>query len=92
MNINIQVRREPTGNLAAFWIESYEEWPKSMQTVFTFEDGHIECSNNYRLKSCKPVSHDEALQFKQRMQDYYNSIPGAGEPINLVLVKRLVRA
>jgi hypothetical protein len=92
MNLNIQVRREPTGNLAAFWLESFRAWPKSMPMIFTFDEGHSECSNDYRLKDCKPVPHDEALQFRQRMQDYYNSIPDPWEPINIVLVKRLVRA
>lgn len=54
---------------------------------FSFVEGHSEACESYRLRKCEPVSLEVAQGYVNRMQAYYNSVPG--EKIKLELVQKL---
>jgi hypothetical protein len=82
--LKCQVRiYKPNGHLHLFFKES----SRYGYSCFTFQDGHNECVNHFRVIDCKPVDDETANEFMAKVQRYYDSIQD-DLPIKLQLVKR----
>jgi hypothetical protein len=65
--LKIQVRQHKDGELHAFFYEG------GSLVCFCFSEGHSVCCDKWRLKDCKPVDKNIALQFAKRLENYYNN-------------------